>query len=107
MRGKLEVLLKDVTANHCGRAEGKSSVLLATLAFVVNEDQGVVKSTELLGFGLGTKVVLSSSLNLGLDPTSLPSSTVHFSKMAKPKLEGSTRCMILSLSPDTVCFGGH
>lgn len=36
-------------------------------------------------------MILHSSLNSRLDPTPLPSSTVHFSKMAKPKLDGPTR----------------
>lgn len=89
------------------RTEGKASVLLAALAFVINYDQGIIKSTELLGFGMRPKLIPHSSLNLRLDPTPLPSSTVRFSNTAKPKLEGPARCMILSLSSDIVCFGGY
>jgi len=37
-----------VIANHCERTDRKAPFLLAALAFVINYDQGMIKSTELL-----------------------------------------------------------
>jgi len=81
-----------VVANQCEKAEGKFPFILAALPFL-NLDRGTKMFTELLAVGPRPKK--GSTKLLSFKVRSEPAAKLHFSKMANPKLEDSTRCLAL------------